>query len=340
MATNTLMSQIPSLVQVGSPTAPGVAGQMIWLPDLDTSNAVATPTGWAKLSTSATTTITNAQTLYPQLWARYTSTSNTSPVYRSSSDLICQVVNGFPRRTKEITLTVTSAQAGWSTTRAIGTIYSDSAGVWKLNFNIKGTFNPASVTAVSATISNVTFKNVSNLYQPISACFLNSATFNQAYVAPNTGDIALLVVSAITTTSVMFSGDVELDSEPTTYTTAANMETPKMTPFIKLYDDAGAITMSGSPFTGSNFSEQFITQTGDFTAEVDKSYVINKATAVAVTLPAMVLDKVITFKNIGAGVVTITRAGSDTIDGATSITLSQYQAIKIKGFNTNLWGVY
>jgi microcystin-dependent protein len=109
---------------------------------------------------------------------------------------------------------------------------------------------------------------------------------------------------------------------------------------IKLYDDAGPIIMSGSPFIGMNFSEEYFTSSSDFTAEINKAYSLNKATAMAVTLPAASLGAVINFKNIGAGLVTITRAGSDTIDGATSITLSQYQAIKMKCFATNLWGVY
>ena len=109
---------------------------------------------------------------------------------------------------------------------------------------------------------------------------------------------------------------------------------------IKLYDDAGPIIMSGSPFIGMNFSEEYSTSSTDFTAEINKAYTANKATALAITLPAASLGAVINFKNIGAGLVTITRAGSDTIDGATSITLSQYQAIKMKCFATNLWGVY
>lgn len=109
---------------------------------------------------------------------------------------------------------------------------------------------------------------------------------------------------------------------------------------IKLYDDAGPIIMSGSPFIGMNFSEEYSTSSTDFTAEINKAYTANKATALAITLPAASLGAVINFKNIGAGLVTITRAGTDTIDGATNITLSQYQAIKIKCFATNLWGVY
>ena len=109
---------------------------------------------------------------------------------------------------------------------------------------------------------------------------------------------------------------------------------------IKLYDDAGAIVMSGSPFVGSNFSEDYATQIDNFTAEINKAYTVNKATAVAVTLPAATIGAVINFKNIGVGIATITKAGSDTIDGATSIALSQYQAIKLKCFAANLWGVY
>jgi hypothetical protein len=116
-----------------------------------------------------------------------------------------------------------------------------------------------------------------------------------------------------------------------------------LVPYIKLYDDSSTIVMAGSPFIGSNFSETFDTKTGSFTAEISKSYVINSGSPVAVTLPAAGLNgDVIYFKNIGAGLVTLTAAGSDKIDSAsaTTTTVSQYQAIKIKQFAANLWGVY
>jgi len=139
-------------------------------------------------------------------------------------------------------------------------------------------------------------------------------------------------------------GQYEASSNGTNGTPRTGFETaPKQVGvnyLIKLYDDAGAIVMSGSPFVGSNFSEDYATQIDNFTAEINKAYTVNKATAVAVTLPAATIGAVINFKNIGVGIATITKAGSDTIDGATSIALAQYQAIKLKCFAANLWGVY
>lgn len=60
------------------------------------------------------------------------------------------------------------------------------------------------------------------------------------------------------------------------------------------------------------------------------------------TLPAAsaILGKVYTFKNNGTGVITIARAGSDTIDGITSIKMgSQYDELVIAGDGVSAWNI-
>ena len=134
-------------------------------------------------------------------------------------------VSNFTKQTKEIALTVTSAQAGWATTRAVGIFYADSLGNWRLRFNIKGTFTSAVLTTIVASIGGVAFK--SGFTQSISGWW-GAGFFQDAYASGATGTIALDMPNSsgggVTVSYVYFSGDVELDSEPTTYTIAANME--------------------------------------------------------------------------------------------------------------------
>jgi hypothetical protein len=130
---------------------------------------------------------------------------------------------GTVRQTKQLALTATSAQAGWSVARALGRFYCDSNGVWKINFTIAGTFNSAAITSINVSITGVTFKNVANNYTSITAT-LGTTTAARAFILPNTGTMSADGFS-VTTTLIIFSGDAELvDAEPTTYTTQANME--------------------------------------------------------------------------------------------------------------------
>ena len=77
-----------------------------------------------------------------------------------------------------------------------------------------------------------------------------------------------------------------------------------------------------------------------FTAAVGYTYLINTGTAVTVTLPSAVTNAAIIFKD-SAGTaatnnVTINRADSATIDGATSQTVSSnYGSMKLISDGTN-----
>jgi len=128
-------------------------------------------------------------------------------------------VTSLMKSTKEVTLTVTSAQVVWTTTRAVGIFYADSAGVWRLRFNISGTLNSATLTSLKITIPNVTFKSTE--IQAVLGYLGSSGVPGRAYT--NSSDIYIESASQ-TTTSAFVSGDVELNAEPTTYTTAANLE--------------------------------------------------------------------------------------------------------------------
>jgi hypothetical protein len=73
------------------------------------------------------------------------------------------------------------------------------------------------------TLNNVVSKNVANNYQAITigGASFAGATGIALSASPNT---TLSGVFALSFGFLLVSGDIELDSEPTTYTTAANME--------------------------------------------------------------------------------------------------------------------
>lgn len=80
------------------------------------------------------------------------------------------------------------------------------------------------------------------------------------------------------------------------------------------------------------------TDTYDILAS-DETVICNKGTAFTVTLPTAVVGQKFAIKNIGAGVVTIEGAGSDTIDGGANKTLNQYEVVQIQCYAANKWGV-
>lgn len=123
------------------------------------------------------------------------------------------------KRTKALSnvLTFSSTPSGWSVIASNVVFYADSAGVWRMVFNISATINSASSGAF--TIDGVAFKNTTNFLQAMSGA--GSGAFT-VYPTVNTGTINF--VSTTNTTGLHISGDVVLNAEPTTYTTAANME--------------------------------------------------------------------------------------------------------------------
>jgi hypothetical protein len=72
----------------------------------------------------------------------------------------------------------------------------------------------------------------------------------------------------------------------------------------------------------------------------DETVIGNKGTAFTVTLPtasANVIGQIFTVKNIGAGVITVEGAGSDTINGALNQTMNQWSARLFQCISANTW---
>ena len=139
-------------------------------------------------------------------------------------------VSNFTKRTKEIALTTADVVAGTnvsSITAAAGSIicYADSLGNWKAKGNLQ----------VNATMAS------SSLGWEISLQYLSFPAFTQEVgvvllqnTIPITGGVAVASSSTVKITAssssspgsanMIYTFDVMLASEPTTYTTAANLE--------------------------------------------------------------------------------------------------------------------
>jgi hypothetical protein len=117
-------------------------------------------------------------------------------------------------RKGQTALTLTCAQGGFSTARAQGIYYQDQDGNHRLKFNVATTFTSASISSLSVSVSGVTFKNVSNFFQPVSNILLGASTAPiKCYADPNSSNI-IVSASAVTASGLCVSGDVELESKP------------------------------------------------------------------------------------------------------------------------------
>jgi hypothetical protein len=72
----------------------------------------------------------------------------------------------------------------------------------------------------------------------------------------------------------------------------------------------------------------------------DETIICNKSSVFTVTLPTAVVGQMFHIKNIGAGLVTLDGAGSDTIDGSLTQALAQWEGITVQCNVVNSWIVY
>lgn len=82
-----------------------------------------------------------------------------------------------------------------------------------------------------------------------------------------------------------------------------------------------------------------VTKTSDYTlTTADDVVIANKATAITITMPAATgSGRRFIVKSIGAGACTIDGDGADTIDGAATAVLSQYDAAQLIDYAANAW---
>lgn len=110
----------------------------------------------------------------------------------------------------------------WSTVKAYFMFYADSSGLWRARFNIRGTLS-VGASSVVLTVNSVTFDGNSGNFQAASAVTDAAGEAGRAYVSAGASTITIDTPS-FTSGGWSVSGDVALASNPTTYTTAANME--------------------------------------------------------------------------------------------------------------------
>jgi len=107
---------------------------------------------------------------------------------------------------------------------------------------------------------------------------------------------------------------------------------------IKLYDDAGPIIMSGSPFIGTEFQPVPQLITGNNVLVVNKFYTISDIANTTQTLPAATgSNNVITVENTGTALVTVDGNGSETINGIANQIIGQYASLKLRDYAAGKW---
>lgn len=102
----------------------------------------------------------------------------------------------------------------------------------------------------------------------------------------------------------------------------------------------------GGPFTITDrlaFVLTAIAATGSIASNSGPFITISNAGATTITLPSAnnvnALSQLLRIKNIGAGTTTITRAGTDLIDGATTAALTTKQSIDLQSDGSSNWWI-
>lgn len=110
-------------------------------------------------------------------------------------------------------------------TRCVAVFYADSTGKWRMKCNGYLTCDAASRSQITITFANVVFKSAPAAIWPISSTAYAGGYLQviSSSAAANTGNV-LIIHGAASSTEYGWSFDIELNAEPTTYTTAANME--------------------------------------------------------------------------------------------------------------------
>lgn len=152
-------------------------------------------------------------------WLGYsTSTKQVQAQTRSNSWIPVQVVPKqyvwgvtYPNGT----MTISSGNAGWAVQRAVFLPYQTSDGAWRMQFSLSATFTSTSTSAVTWTVTGITYKSSTNFYQAGSGIWFGSAQGAQSYATSGGNTWTVTSSSAATVTGLACAGDVELDSKPT-----------------------------------------------------------------------------------------------------------------------------
>jgi len=115
----------------------------------------------------------------------------------------------------ESEVTIGSSQGGWVAGSSIFVPSQTSDGIWRLKFNLTGTYTAATINALTVTISGVTcpangqsgngYISGTGAVTSSKAVAIGATTCNVSWIGTSSGN----------TTSTAMSGDIEITSKPT-----------------------------------------------------------------------------------------------------------------------------
>lgn len=178
------------------------------LPQTDgTSGQVLKTSGTGSLSFGNLDTSTASLTDYDSVGSWGIPITATMSINRAINALSNQYASSATQTQYNLTVTGTN----WTTVRAIGVPYVTSNGIWRLRFNIQGSFFPAFATP-TLTLDGVVFSNSFTSGQAVSA-YGAQASYYKGIAYPNVGNLSF--ECGVNTAGWTISGDVELQSKPT-----------------------------------------------------------------------------------------------------------------------------
>lgn len=174
---------------------------------------------------------------------------------------------------------------------------------------------------VPTQVSSTSFKvptDLTAIYQPnrrikiIDTSTIYGVIASATYSAPDTTVTVVLDSGAVTTPTRVEVGVLA----------PQNNGLPEIFPFSRYLTKTANYTI-----VAGDRGAYFDATSGTFQFDLPAANVIS-----TVNPPWMV-----TIGNSGSGTITVARAGSDTIDGATSFTLTQYQVVTLISNGNNAW---
>lgn len=217
--------------------------------------------------------------------------------------------SGATKRTKEYDLTISATN--FTPARAVAIAYADSAGKWRMTFNLQGGVTGSPTTVIIA-VTGVVFKNA--FYQACAITASDSGTYRawDAYASSNSANIVCTTVSGAAD-FIVVSGDVELESKPTW--ADANME-GEVNAAVYIANatttSAGLIDTQAQTFSGRKSA-------GNSKVSVYKSanQVVNNTSETLITFDTEVFD---TNSEFASSVFTPTREGYYQVSATVAFT--------------------
>lgn len=224
------------------------------------------------------------------------------------------------------TVTLTAGQVGYGS--ASNTLTSDSAFTrGTLTFGVDPNTDNT-LTSGYAKIGSAPSGVSTAIYLAQASCYTTTdfALFQNAsgstVINAKTGQSVFLKINSttkatLTSASLTLASGVPLTLSDTTDSTSATTGAGIV---------SGGLGVAKTMFTGAavgGHARSVVSAAGTTVLDgTDHLVVVTGSTTQTITLPAASLGHMLWLKNRSSGTVTVNRAGSDTIDGATSITLT------------------